>query len=108
MIRFPSHTLAASMSAIALVLAAPALAEDFVIENVTLVDGTGQPKQANMSIGVEEGRITFVTPTAAAPQVSGRRLDGAGRYLMPGLMDVHIHLEEIGRASCMDRVFEYV
>src|SRR3546814_8067564 len=46
-----------------------------------------------MSIGVEEGRITFVTPTAAAPQVSGRRLDGAGRYLMPGLMDVHIHLK---------------
>lgn len=73
-------------------LAAPAAAEDYVVENVTLVDGTGQPKQAGMSVGVNNGRITFVTPTIAAPRVSGRRIDGSGKYLMPGLMDVHIHL----------------
>jgi imidazolonepropionase-like amidohydrolase len=93
MIGFPTHKLAACMSAVALALAAPAFAEDFVIENVTLVDGTGQPKQTSMSIGVEDGRITFVTPTAAAPQASGRRLDGTGRYLIPGLIDAHIHLK---------------
>ena len=81
--------------AMALVLAAPAAAEDFIIDNVTLVDGTGQPKQASMSIGVDKGRITFVTPTAVAPKVSGRHLDGSGKYLMPGLMDVHIHLKGI-------------
>ncbi len=85
--------LVACASVFALAAASPALAEDFIIENVTLVDGTGQPNQANMSIGVEDGRITFVTPTAAAPRVDGRRIDGSGRYLMPGLMDVHIHLK---------------
>lgn len=89
----PSRALHLCASALALALAGPALAEDFVIENVTLVDGTGQPNQANMSVGVEDGRITFIAPTSAAPQVSGRRLDGSGKYLMPGLMDVHIHLK---------------
>ena len=74
-------------------LAAPALAEDIVIRNVTLIDGTGQPKQQNMSVGVDKGRITFVVPTSAEPQVSGRRIDGSGKYLVPGFMDVHIHLK---------------
>ena len=73
--------------------AAPALAEDIVIDNVTLIDGTGQPKQQNMSVGIEKGRITFVTPTAAAPKVAGRRIDGSNKYLVPGFMDVHIHLK---------------
>ena len=85
--------LAACAGVMALAAAAPALAEDFVIDNVTLVDGTGQPKQAAMSVGVDDGRITFVTPTTAAPRVPGRHIDGAGKYLIPGLMDVHIHLK---------------
>ena len=74
-------------------LSAPAAAEDYVIDNVTLIDGTGQPSQVGMSVGVDKGRITFVTPTSAAPSVPGRRIDATGRYLIPGLMDVHIHLK---------------
>jgi imidazolonepropionase-like amidohydrolase len=73
--------------------AAPAIAEDIVIQNVTLIDGTGQPKQQNMSVGIDKGRITFVIPTVAEPKVPGRRIDGANKYLVPGFMDVHIHLK---------------
>ncbi|WP_213981179.1 amidohydrolase family protein [Sphingomonas sp. dw_22] len=80
-------------SAIALALAAPAMAEDYIIDNVTLVDGTGQPNQTGMSIGVDKGKITFVTPTSVAPKVSGVHIDAKGKYLMPGMMDVHIHLK---------------
>lgn len=72
-------------------LAAPAAAEDIVIENVTLVDGTGQ-RLEGMTVGVENGRFSMITPTRAAPLVAGRRIDGTGKYLMPGLIDVHIHL----------------
>ena len=84
---------AISAISLAISISSSAFAEDIVIDNVTLVDGTGQPEQAGMSIGVLDGRITFVTPTAAAPSVSGRHIDAAGKYLMPGLMDVHIHLQ---------------
>lgn len=80
-------------SSIAVAIAAPAAAEDIVIDNVMLIDGTGQPRQAGMSIGVDKGKITFVTPTATAPRVSGRHIDAAGKFLMPGMMDVHIHLK---------------
>ncbi len=80
-------------SAIALVLATPAAAEDYVIDNVTLVDGTGQPNQTGMSVGVDKGKITFVIPTSVAPKVSGPHIDATGKFLMPGMMDVHIHLK---------------
>ena len=80
-------------STAAIAIAAPVQAEDLIIDHVTLVDGTGGPEQPGMSVGVDKGRITFVTPTSLAPRVPGRHLDGSGRYLMPGLMDVHIHLK---------------
>jgi imidazolonepropionase-like amidohydrolase len=88
--------LAACTALLALTAAtSPAAAEDYIVDNVTLVDGTGQPKQPGMSVGVDKGRITFVTPTAVAPRVAGRHLDGRGKFLMPGLMDVHIHLKGV-------------
>ncbi len=74
-------------------LPAPAFAEDVVIDNVTLIDGTTKPVQQAMSVGIDHGRFTFVTPTIAAPKVAGRHIDGAGKYLVPGFIDVHIHLK---------------
>ena len=68
-----------------------ARAENWVIEHVTLIDGT-HAMQPDMTIAVEGERITAVTPSAMARGLKGRRIDGKGRYLMPGLMDVHIHL----------------
>jgi imidazolonepropionase-like amidohydrolase len=66
-------------------------ADNWLIEHVTLIDGT-HALQPDMTIAVEGERITAVTPSAMARGLKGRRIDGKGRYLMPGLMDVHIHL----------------
>ncbi|MGS1015835.1 amidohydrolase family protein [Allosphingosinicella humi] len=99
---FNRLALAGSVALLALGIAAPAAAEDLVIENVTLVDGTGQPKQAGMTVGVKDGRFTVIAPTASAPKMSGRKIDGTGKYLMPGMMDVHIHLRG-GRGDGIDR-----
>jgi imidazolonepropionase-like amidohydrolase len=68
-----------------------ARADNWLIEHVTLIDGT-HALQPDMTIAVEGERITAVTPSAMAHGLRGRRIDGKGRYLMPGLMDVHIHL----------------
>jgi imidazolonepropionase-like amidohydrolase len=62
-----------------------------VIEHVTLIDGIHAP-QADMTVATDGERIAAVTPSALAHGLEGRRIDGRGRYLMPGLMDVHIHL----------------
>ena len=69
----------------------PVRAESVVIEHVTLIDGTHAP-QADMTVAVDGERIATVTPAALAHGLNGRRIDARGKYLIPGLMDVHIHL----------------
>ncbi|HLZ73781.1 amidohydrolase family protein [Phenylobacterium sp.] len=68
-----------------------ALAETWAIEHVTLIDGTGHAPQADMTVTVDGDRIASVGPSALAKS-KGKVIDGHGKYLMPGLMDVHIHL----------------
>ena len=67
-------------------------ADNWVIEHVTLIDGE-HPPQPDMTIAVDGERIAAVTPSAIARGFKGRRIDGKGKYLIPGLMDVHIHLK---------------
>jgi imidazolonepropionase-like amidohydrolase len=69
-----------------------ARADNFVIEHVTLIDGLGHAPQPDMTIAVEGNKITTVTPSAIAHNLKGKHIDGKGKYLIPGLMDVHIHL----------------
>ena len=86
-------TVAAAALAAALLLSTPAVrAENVVIEHVTLIDGTHAP-QHDMTVAVEGERIATVSPSALAHGLKGRRIDGKGRFLIPGLMDVHIHLK---------------
>jgi imidazolonepropionase-like amidohydrolase len=62
------------------------------ITNVTVIDTTGGPNQPGMTVLVEGDRITTVGQTAAVQFPSGSRtVDGTGRYLIPGLWDMHIH-----------------
>jgi len=83
--------LLAAMVAALLLADSLARADTVVIEHVTLIDGTHAP-QADMTVAVDGKRIATVTPAALAHGLQGRRIDGRGKYLMPGLMDVHIHL----------------
>jgi imidazolonepropionase-like amidohydrolase len=81
-----------AVCAMAVALPRAALAEAWAIEHVTLIDGTGHAPQADMTVTVDGDRITGVTPSALAKSPKGHVIDAHGKYLMPGLMDVHIHL----------------
>jgi imidazolonepropionase-like amidohydrolase len=86
------HRSVCALSAVVLVLSVTvAHSENVVIEHVTLIDGTHAP-QRDMTVAIEGERITLVTPSAVAHDPKGRRIDGSGKFLIPGLMDVHIHL----------------
>jgi imidazolonepropionase-like amidohydrolase len=83
----------AACAALALAAAGSARADGYAIEHVTLIDGLGHAPQKDMTVVVEGDRIAAVMPSALTkPPVGARRIDGHGRFLMPGLMDVHIHL----------------
>jgi imidazolonepropionase-like amidohydrolase len=84
--------------------AAPAGTVPIVVEHVTLIDGTGAPPQADMTVVIADGRFAAVVPAALDPDggralagrpgaESARHLDGRGRFLIPGLMDMHVHLQ---------------
>ncbi|MEE8585953.1 MAG: amidohydrolase family protein [Acidobacteriota bacterium] len=63
-----------------------------LIEDVTLIDGTGRPPRPGVWVLIQEGRIAQIRrgPISAPPQAG--RVDGRDRFLIPGLMDMHVHL----------------
>lgn len=63
------------------------------IDNVTLIDGTGGALRPGMTVVIKDGRYVDVQPSSLADKSSGRRIDGSGRFLIPGLMDLHVHLQ---------------
>ena len=63
-----------------------------LIEKVTLIDGTGRPAVQGANVLVEGDRITAVSTDDVEVPSGATRIDGTGRYLIPGLMDMHIHL----------------
>jgi imidazolonepropionase-like amidohydrolase len=71
---------------------APGARAPIAITHVTVIDTTGGPARADMTVGFEGDRITEVRPTGRARVGSvGRVIDGTGKFLIPGLWDMHIH-----------------
>jgi imidazolonepropionase-like amidohydrolase len=64
-----------------------------VITNVTLIDGTGRAPREGVTLVVEGDRIVSVTASREAGEGAGTRLDGTGKWAVPGLMDMHVHLQ---------------
>jgi len=61
--------------------------------NALLWDGTGRDPEARRLIEVREGRIARIGPLeGSAPPRDLPVLDADGRFVMPGLLDCHVHL----------------
>jgi imidazolonepropionase-like amidohydrolase len=74
-------------------LSAVAPAQDIDLVNATLVDGTGAAPRAGISVSVRAGRIHSIASEAPPVADGVKRIDLAGRYLLPGLVDAHSHIE---------------
>jgi imidazolonepropionase-like amidohydrolase len=61
------------------------------ITGVTLVDGTGRVPVPGATVVIEGNRITAIGTTVQAP-AGARVINGSGKFLMPGMIDAHIHL----------------
>jgi len=68
-----------------------------IIRGVTLIDGTDAVPVANAAVVVEGNKITAAGPasTVAAPE-GAEKIDATGKFLIPGLMDLHVHLGSTG------------
>jgi imidazolonepropionase-like amidohydrolase len=63
----------------------------------TLLDGSGAPPRHNDGLLIQNGRLRIVGPRAIdrAPG-NARRIDATGKWILPGLIDGHIHLFQTG------------
>src|SRR5262245_46107009 len=63
-----------------------------VLEGVTVVDVETGALRPGLSVVVDGDRIVEVAPKAAVRVAAGaRRVDAAGKFLVPGLWDMHVH-----------------
>jgi len=63
-----------------------------LIRNVHVIDGNGTPTRGPMNVIVENDLITAVGARAGGEFEAV--IDGRGRYLLPGLINLHAHLQD--------------
>lgn len=78
----------------------PAAPDPVLLEGPTLVDGTGRPPVDDAEILLEDGRIACVGLGSECPRPTDVRvLDMEGRWIIPGLVDAHVHYSQTGWAD---------
>jgi imidazolonepropionase-like amidohydrolase len=64
-----------------------------VLENVTVIDGTGRAPLSDQTVVITGGRITSVGLVGHEEHdKTARVVDARGKFLIPGLWDMHVHL----------------
>ena len=84
-----------SLGAVVNVAQAP---ETMAISGVTVIDTINGRAIPNRTVTIREGTIVSVMPSGA--QTGGaQRVDGSGKFLIPGLWDMHAHHQMTGEES---------
>jgi hypothetical protein len=65
-----------------------------LISGINVIDGLGNKPKKNQDILIDDGRIIAIGPSGSIDAPEGALLiDGSGMSAMPGLIDMHIHLQ---------------
>ena len=78
--------------------------DQLIIRGVTMIDGTGAPPTGPVDIVVENNKIVEIKSVgvphvainpARRPKVATKgkvkEIDASGKYIMPGIIDLHVH-----------------
>lgn len=67
---------------------------DFVLVGGTLIDGTGSDPKTNSAVYVKDGRIAWAGDASnmTADAQNAEQKDVSGKWVLPGLIDGHIHI----------------
>jgi imidazolonepropionase-like amidohydrolase len=108
---FESMRRISHLSAFALLLSSPAAAQarsqPIIITNVTVIDVASGTERPNQSVLIDGERIREVGPSSrvSVPR-SARRLDGRGKFVIPGMWDMHVHALQSADIARQQRVFD--
>ena len=71
----------------------PAPGPVLAITHATVIDATGAPARPDQAVVIRDGRIVALGPSAATPfPAAAEVVDGSGKFLIPGLWDMHAHV----------------
>ena len=75
--------------------AVPLEQQPLALTHITVVDVNGGPSRPDMTVVIAGGRIASIMPSAGASVPRGAKVvNSEGKYLIPGLWDMHVHLTE--------------
>ena len=75
-----------------------AAGDSVAITDVTILDVLGGPRQPGMTVLIKGHEITAIGRGLAIPR-EAVRVDGTGRFLIPGFWDMHAHQQMTGMES---------
>ncbi len=78
-----------------------------LVQNGTLVDGTGDPVIPDAAVLIEDGKITYADKTNGCPENDAKILDACGGTIMPGLVESHFHATYFNVAELTDLDIKY-
>lgn len=86
---------------------------DLAITNVTVFDGTGKAPWGPATVLIEGDKIEEVGPSDAVDvpenlEAAGKVIDGTGMFLMPGLVDCHVHITNTWEPDHLKRMKQLV
>lgn len=82
-----------------LFVTARTLSAQTAITNVTIIDVRDGSTQHNMSVLISEDRISVIGSSKRVQLPKQTRvMDGRGKFLIPGLWDMHVHTDGDDRA----------
>lgn len=74
---------------------------EFIFKNVQLLYGEQLELKTGHAIWIKDGYIYKVLPESDVPE-NVQTYDGAGKYLIPGLIDLHVHMMWDGSLNPVD------
>ena len=89
--------------------------ERLILRGATMIDGTGAPPRGPVDIAIEGNRIVEVESVGAPktpideedrPEDATREIDLHGSYVMPGIVDLHVHTGGVPKAPEAEYVYK--
>ena len=65
-----------------------------ILHDVTVIDATGAPAKPHQTVIIRDGKIEDIQSSGMgfAGKLPGTHVDGSGKFLIPGLWDMHVHM----------------
>src|SRR3954452_2016550 len=69
-------------------------ARRLVITNAMVIYGNAKPAYGPVDIVVQDGLISYIGSAPTSRSSSDTVIDGTGKYVMPGIVNTHMHWHE--------------